>query len=184
MVKKQRKFSEGLLDDDKILANLNIRAGQTILDAGCGNGYMALKFSKRVGISGKVYAFDIDEGFIANLKKEVAQSNIVALVADVTQPTVLQSASIDLAYLSTVFHIFSDARIDGFVKEMKRVLKPGALLAVVNMNKEDTPFGPPVEIRSSPEELVQRLPFAPRRLIAVGEHFYMQVFENACSEKS
>ena len=183
-MKKGRKFSEGLLDDDKILANLNIRAGQTILDAGCGNGYMALKFSQLVGNSGKVYAFDIDEGFIANFKKEVENSNIVALVADITQPTMLQSSSIDLAYLSTVFHIFSDARIDGFVKGMKRVLKPGALLAVVNMNKEDTPFGPPVEMRSSPEELTQRLPFAPRRLIAVGEHFYMQVFENACSERN
>jgi ubiquinone/menaquinone biosynthesis C-methylase UbiE len=46
------KFSEGLLNDEMILANLNICAGQTILDAGCGNGYMAKKFSELVGNTG------------------------------------------------------------------------------------------------------------------------------------
>ncbi len=34
------KFSEGLLNDDIILEILNICPGQTILDAGCGNGYI------------------------------------------------------------------------------------------------------------------------------------------------
>ena len=45
-MQKTRKFSEGLLDDERILACLDIGAGQTILDAGCGSGYMALKFSQ------------------------------------------------------------------------------------------------------------------------------------------
>jgi hypothetical protein len=46
------------------------------------------------------------------------------------------------------------------------------------MKKEDTPFGPPVKMRSSPQELIQKLPFAPKKLIEVGEFFYMQLFEN------
>jgi hypothetical protein len=37
-------------------------------------------------------------------------------------------------------------------------------------------FGPPVEMRSSPEELKQKLSFTPMELIEVGEHFYMQLF--------
>jgi len=64
------KFSEGLLNDDIILENLNIRPGQTILDAGCGNGYMVKKFSKLVGSEGKIYALDPDKGLINNLKKK------------------------------------------------------------------------------------------------------------------
>ena len=43
-MKKTRKCSEGVLDDERILACLDIGAGQTIVDAGCGSGYMALKF--------------------------------------------------------------------------------------------------------------------------------------------
>jgi ubiquinone/menaquinone biosynthesis C-methylase UbiE len=177
-MKKKRKFSEGLLNDKTILDNLDICAGQTVLDAGCGNGYMAKKFSKLVGKDGKIYALDSDKGLIADLKKEVEKTNIIALVGDITKLTGLKSSSIDLVYLSTVFHIFSDIQVVGFAKEIKRILKPNARLAIVNIAKEDTPFGPPLEMRSSPEELKQKLPFAPKELIEVGKHFYMQIFEN------
>jgi len=173
------KFSEGLLDYEKILANLDICAGQTILDAGCGNGYMAKKFSELVGKTGKIYALDPDRGSISNLIKETENTNIEAFVGDITKPTMLKTSSIDLVYLSTVFHIFSNAQIEKFVKEIKRILKPKARLAIVNIKKEDTPFGPPVEMRSSPEELRRKVPLNPTILIEVSKHFYMQVFENA-----
>ena len=179
ILNKMGKFSEGLLNDERILSNLNICAGQTILDAGCGNGYMAKKFSELVGNTGKIYALDLERGLIANLKKEVEKTNIEAFVGDITKPTGLNGSSIDLVYLSTVFHIISDAQLDGFVSEIKRILKANARLAIVNIKKEDTPFGPPVETRSSPEELRQKLPFTPKMLIDVGDHFYMQLFENA-----
>jgi len=173
------KFSEGLLNDEKILPNLDICAGQTILDAGCGNGYMAKKFSELVGKTGKIYALDPDKQSIANLKIEVEMTNIEAFVGDITKPTRLKAASIDLVYLSTVFHIFSESQIEGFVTEIKRILKPNGRLAIVNIRKEDTPFGPPVEMRSSPEELRRKVPLIPKILVEVSEHFYMQVFENA-----
>jgi ubiquinone/menaquinone biosynthesis C-methylase UbiE len=171
------KFSEGLLNDEIILENLNICFGQTILDAGCGNGYMAKKSSELVGNTGKIYALDPDKGSIANLKKEIGKkSNIDAFVGDITKRTDLKDSSIDLVYLSTVFHIFSDIQIVGFENEINRILKPKAQLAIININKEDTPFGPPVEMRSSPEELRKKLSFVPKKLIEVGEHFYMQLF--------
>ena len=119
-----RKFTEGLLDEETILASLDICPGQAIVDAGCGNGYFAKKFSSVVGDHGKVYAFDTDEGLIDSLKKEVENTNISAFVGDITKPTLLKDASIDLVYLSTVFHIFSDSQIDGFTCEVKRILKP------------------------------------------------------------
>ncbi|MFH1152495.1 MAG: class I SAM-dependent methyltransferase [Pseudomonadota bacterium] len=178
------KFSEGLLNDETILANLNIDAGQTILDAGCGNGYMAKKFSELVGNTGKIYALDPDRGSIDKLKNEIVKTNIEAFVGDITKPTGLKASSIDLVYLSTVFHIFSNAQIDGFVTEIKRILKPNAQLAIVNIKKKDTPFGPPIEMRTSPEELRQKIPFTPKILIDVGDHFYMQVFENLKIVKS
>ena len=48
------KFSEGLLSNKIILENLDICVGQTILDSGCGNGYMAKKFSNLVGNTGEI----------------------------------------------------------------------------------------------------------------------------------
>ena len=173
------KFSEGLLNDKKILENLDICPGQTILDAGCGNGYMAKKFSELVGKTGKIYALDPDKQSIAKLKKEVEMTNIEAFVGDITKATRLKAASIDLVYLSTVFHLFSESQIEEFLTEIKRILKPNARLAIVNIKKEDTPFGPPIEMRSSPEELRRKVPLIPKILVEVSEHFYMQVFEKA-----
>jgi len=83
-----------------------------------------------------------------------------------------------LVYLSTVFHIFSDIQIVGFEKEITRILKSKAQLAIVNIHKEETPFGPPLEMRSSPEELRQKLSLTPKELIEVGDYFYMQLFMN------
>lgn len=171
------KFSEGLFDDETILTNLNIRAGQTILDAGCGNGYMAKKFSTLVGNTGKVYALDTNKASINKLEKEVENTNIETVVGDITKETELKSCSIDLVYLSTVFHIFSDTQVIGFEKEIKRILKPKAKLAILNIKKENTPFGHPAEMRSSPEELRQKFSLSPEELFEVGEHFYMQIFK-------
>lgn len=172
------KFTEGLLDTETILANLNICIGQRILDAGCGNGYMAKKFSELVGDTGKIYALDPSRGTIAKLEKEVEGTNIEAFVGDITKPTGLKIASIDLIYLSTVFHIFSESQIEGFLTEIQRILKPNAQLAIVNIKKEDTPFGPPVEMRSSPEELRQKVPLVPTAFVEISEYFYMQLFVN------
>jgi len=80
--------------------------------------------------------------------------------------------------VSTVIHGFSRAQMDGFLKEVKRLLKPGGKPAVVEIKKEDTSFGPPMDIRFSPEELKQAITMCPTRLIDVVQYFYMQLFEN------
>jgi tRNA A58 N-methylase Trm61 len=60
----RKKFTEGLLDHELILKALNIRPGQTILDAGCGNGYMSKLFSNEVTQCGIVYALEQDQYYI------------------------------------------------------------------------------------------------------------------------
>ena len=176
--KHRGKFTEGLLDNEVILKALNIKAGQTILDAGCGNGYMSKMFSDEVSQSGKVYALDPDKYFIEVLKNETQGTNIEAIEGDITRPTKLKQSSVDLIYISTVIHGFSQQQMQGFLREVKRLLKPDALLAIVEIEKKETPFGPPVKLRYSPEELKKIVPMVPVNTVQVGEHFYMQIFKN------
>jgi FkbM family methyltransferase len=172
------KSSEDVLDKGAILRALRIVPGQIVLDAGCGNGYMAKVFARALNGSGRVYAMDADREAIARLRKETEGTIIEALEGDVTKRTPLQTSSIDLAYFSTVFHAFSRDRIPGFQAEVVRLLKPHGRLAIVEIQNSVTPFGPPIDIRFSPEELKRAVGMVPLETVEVGRYFYMQLFEN------
>ncbi|MBN1362846.1 MAG: class I SAM-dependent methyltransferase [Sedimentisphaerales bacterium] len=169
--------TEPLVEIQSILKALNILPGQTVLDVGCGNGYMAKEFSRLVTETGKVHGLDRSPQAIETLEKETQDTNICPIEADITQRTALQAASVDLIYLSTVFHVFSEEQKDGFVREANRLLKPKGKLALVEIEKKDTPFGPPRSKRVSPAEMQQSISMKWLSLTRVGEHFYMQVFE-------
>lgn len=163
---------------ETILDHLDLRPGQVVVDAGCGNGYMAQIFARRVGAQGKVFALDPDRHAIGFLDGEVRGTCIETVVGDITTTTIIDAASVDLLYLSTVFHGFSRDRIGGFVAEARRILVPEGRLAIVEIEKKETAFGPPLHIRYSPRELRRALPLRPLETISVAEHFYMQTFEN------
>lgn len=165
------------MDKQIILRHLGVRAGQAILDAGCGSGYMSKAFSERLGESGRVYALDPDAAAIARLREEARGTNILPMVGDITTTTPFPEASMDLVYLSAVFHGFSAEQITGFDAEVNRLLRPWGRLAIVEMVKRCTPFGPPLRIRVSPSELKRAVNLPPLATVEVGDHFYMQLFE-------
>ena len=172
------RSSERYLNRDIVLKELNIRSGQIILDAGCGNGYMSKEFFKLLNNTGKVYALDPDQAAIEMLKQETEGTNIKPIIGDITKKTQIEDSSVDLIYLSTVFHGFSKEDIDGFQEEVKRLLKDNAVLAIVEIIKEETPFGPSLDVRFSPEELKEAVKLNSKSLVEVGQYFYMMTFEN------
>ena len=171
------KYTQGRLDVGAVLAALDLRAGQTVLDAGCGNGYMAREFAQKVGDGGRVFAVDEDARAIEAFTRENADRPVTALAGDITRPTGVPGSSVDLVYLSTVFHGFSRDQASGFLQEVRRVLKPGGRLAIVEFDKKEMSSGPPLGIRLSPEELKKVVAWPEAGNFRAGEHFYLQVFE-------
>lgn len=171
------KSSESLLDKKAILNELNITKGQSILDAGCGNGYMAKEFAKLTGEDGKVFALDPDETSIKILHNETKDTIVEAFTADITQKTKIPDLSIDLIYLSTVIHGFSEKQINSFLKEVNRILKPNGNLAILEIKKEETPFGPHMSIRFSPDDLINIINYTPVTTTNISQYFYLQIFE-------
>lgn len=181
---KKRKFSEGLFDIAIILEALPQLSGLTVLDAGCGNGYMAKIFAEQVGKAGKVYAMDINPSDSIAENDSFESPIINCIEGDITQKSAIADSSIDLIYLSTVFHIFSSIQVAGFEQEVLRIAKsPLSTIAIVNIHKKETPFGPPLKMRSSPDELRKKLSFTPLDLIELDDYFYLQLF-SAGSEKT
>ena len=100
------------------------------------------------------------------------------MAGDITHPTSIKPSSIDLIYIAAVVHGFKQQQLQGFVREVKRLLKPDAVLAIVEIEKKETPFGPPMNIRYSPEELKEQVPMVPEKTVNVGSYFYVQVFRH------
>lgn len=171
------KTSESLVDKEKVLRSLNIREGQTVLDAGCGDGYMAIKFAGKVKSTGKVYAMDVDEKAVENLKKTAETNILKPVIGDISARTAFEESSMDLIYISNVLHGFSESQMAGLTRETQRLLKPGGILAILEFKKEEMPFGPPIDIRLSPRELTGKFPLTPKGTIDIGDYLYLQLFE-------
>jgi ubiquinone/menaquinone biosynthesis C-methylase UbiE len=172
-----RKFSDDILPPKLILEHVKIKDGASVIDAACGSGYMAKSFAQRLlSSNGKVYALDIDPLFIGYLEEEELAPNLEPVLADITQKTNFEDASIDLLYISGAYHIFNETQEKGFDTEVMRILKPNGKLVVVNFKKIDFSFGPAMHIRSSPEELQEKISLKPFSVIDLSEYFYMYIF--------
>ena len=173
----RRRFSDGMLDNGLILRELDIKPGRTVVDAGCGNGYMTMLFSDRVGPEGTVYGLDLNIDVFTSTFPGPLPANVSVMACDMTERIPLADGCADLVYISTVLHSIPRNRAPGLVREFGRVIRAGGTLAVVEMAKRETPFGPPVRQRYSPEELQEVFPFRPMKTVDVAEHFYMQLFQ-------
>ena len=177
------KSSFELIDSAKFFRELDLKKGITFLDVACGRGVYSLAVSDIIGKEGRVYAVDLWEEGISSLKKEAVSKgthNITSYVNDVSQNIPVESDSIDVCLMATVLHDFvGDQVARGVMQEIVRVMKPEAMLAIVEFKKTDGPPGPPKPIRLSPQEvdkIVAAYGFKQERFTEVGTHNYLQIF--------
>ena len=146
------------MHDSKIVFDaLALKSGDAFLDLGCGPGDYALTAAQILGPSGTVTAIDKYQYFIDGLMDKASSKgldNINTMVGDITRALQIEDRSIDLCLLSTVLHIFRLAMVKKTLfKEIQRILKPSGRLAIIECKKEEQPFGPPMHLRISPQEL-------------------------------
>jgi ubiquinone/menaquinone biosynthesis C-methylase UbiE len=143
---------------------LKIEPGQVIADIGAGSGYYSLLLSKAVGPRGRVYATDIQPEMLAILERKLKAQAIdnVQLVLGTETETGLADASVDLAIMVDVYHELQQP--EAFIQAVKRALKPGGRLVLIEFRKED----PNVPIR---EEHKMSIREARQELEAEGYRF-------------
>lgn len=131
--------------------HLGLREGMKVGDFGAGSGHYARAAAAIVGHGGRVYAIDVQEDVLKHLKlnsHEHHQRIIEAVWGDIEKPggTHLRDASLDAAILANTF--FQIENRFGFLTELKRVLKQGGKLVVIDWAGSYGGMGP------APEQVV------------------------------
>lgn len=117
----------------KVIERSGIEQGFNVSEIGCGSGTFTIPAARKVGAEGKVYAVDIQEGMLDQLKKKLARpenediKNIEIIKADALSLPFLKN-SMDLVFMVTVLQEIPDRT--KALKEACRILKPGGILAI------------------------------------------------------
>ncbi|MFA5744782.1 MAG: methyltransferase domain-containing protein [Candidatus Paceibacterota bacterium] len=130
---------------------LGLREGMKVGDFGTGSGHYARAAAAIVDYDGKVYAIDVQENVLKHLKlnTHTAHHSIIDTVwgnIEKLGGTHLRDASLDAVILANT--LFQVENLSGLLGEIRRVLKSGGKLMVIDWAGSYGGMGP------SPEQVV------------------------------
>jgi SAM-dependent methyltransferase len=104
-----------------------IKPTDTVLDLGCGQGYITAVLSKRAS-AGVTIGLDISEEVLQKAKANVP-TGVWFSRGDVRDRLACEDNQIDVVFASRLFCLLDDGEAQRALAEVKRVLKPGGILA-------------------------------------------------------
>jgi len=141
----------------EVLTALNLKPGEVIADIGAGSGYFTFPIAHHLGPEGKVYAVDVSSDMILHLNRRIRDlktTNVVSVLADPDDP-LLPEQSVNRFFICDVWHhVESPSKYLGMIKKM---LKPGGQVIMIDFHKKELPFGPPMAMKIAREDLVKQM---------------------------
>ncbi len=141
---------------DSVIALLGNISEKSIMDIGCGTGYFTVKLAQK---GAKVICADVDTAFQTYVderkqKEGYSDEQIETRLIPYDNPT-LDEGEVDIVLIVDTYHHIED-RITYFQKVLRGLGRSGKLM-VVDFIKEETPHGPPVEMRIDRESVIEEL---------------------------
>jgi ubiquinone/menaquinone biosynthesis C-methylase UbiE len=189
-IKSDPRNKDRLLSDDRqtklqpraLLRSLGLKAGDTVADIGCGPGFFTLPAAEIVGPDGVVVAADIQGEMLTTVRVRAAEQGLTNVRLAKTSETELPLPAQSFNLVIAAFVLHEVPKHATFLRKMGRLLKSGGHLAVLEWQKHETEFGPPLEDRIAPDELIADAAAAGLRLSKrreLGEDHYLCTFVTA-----
>lgn len=172
-------------DPDRIVNDLRIEPGMTVVDLGCGDGYFTAAIARKVG-PGRVIGFDLDPAMLQQAKAACdGMANCDWLLGDAMELSHLIGAPADYVLIANTFHGVLDKT--ALASEIAAVLQPPGHFAIVNwypIAREETPVlcqprGPRTELRMSTDQtraVVEPVGFKLEALVDLPPYHYGAIF--------
>ncbi len=125
----------------ELVAALDLKPGNTVIDLGTGVGYMLPYLSQAVGPEGMVIAEDIQQDFLDKARAKASQehlNNVRFVLGDDRDPH-LSASSADVILVLDAYHHFDYP--DRMLAKLAAALRPGGRLAVVEFYKRKGAMG-------------------------------------------
>lgn len=164
-------------DPVKNLKAFDLRENMIVADLGAGSGFYTTAVAKMVPM-GKVYAIEIQKDFLTTIKNktnEARLNNVECFLGDVEKigGTNIKDGIVDAVIASNIF--FQIENKDKFVEEIKRILKSGGKVLLIDWSDSSSVLGSGVGSIISKEKvraLFENKGFVWQRDIDAGAHHY------------
>lgn len=120
----------------RTLEALHLKAGDFVLDVGCGSGLLAEEMATLVGADGCVVGVDSSQDMLALAKRRCSDLPQVHLKQSKAENLPEKANSFDAAACVQVLLYLSD--VPAALSEMYRVLKPGGRIAIIETDWRGT----------------------------------------------
>ena len=163
---------------EKNITQFGLREGDHVADLGAGSGFYAAASGKAVGSGGMVYAIEVQKNMLDRIAKDMKEkglSNVKVIWGDIEHPkgTRLRDRSMDAVLVCNILFQIHDRQ--GFLEELKRILKPAGRVLVVDWYESFGNLGPApdaVVTEDQAKDIFSSHGFTLKKDIQAGEHHY------------
>ncbi len=140
----------------EVIEALALTPGEVIADIGAGSGYFTLRIARHVGPGGHVYGVDVNPDMIRHLNQRIHDGgvlNVSTILAPPDDPLLPQP--VDRFVVVDVWHHVENQT--AYLGLMKKLLKPGGQVVMIDFQKRDLPVGPPAAMKIAREDLIAQM---------------------------
>lgn len=166
-------------DPVKNIGYLDIKDGMAVADIGAGSGYYTVEVARKVGSNGRVYAIDVQKDILDRVKNNAAtlgirNIEIVLANAEKIGGTKLRENCVDRIVASNI--LFQIDQKDDFVLEMRRILKPGGKVLIIDWASSNPAGEKHLVTKDMATGLMNKGHFKLEKEFDAGDHHYGLVF--------
>jgi SAM-dependent methyltransferase len=141
------------LQINRVMDILGVAPGKSVADVGAGSGWFTVRAASRVGVSGLVYAVDINPEaihYIGDRAKKEQLQNVKTILSH-PDDAGLPAGSVDAVLLLKTYHEVAQPIV--LLRNLRAALRPGAKVGIIdrNGNGENHGVGREVVIREAKE---------------------------------